>query len=106
MDYKVPETWDWIRSRSECSIQQMFTLLVQRIESDVKDMEALARARQAGSVFTLNRVSDRQAIVGRKDDMGGVFQGRGVAFERIDNSVRVYTVGPGQDATILTATPD
>jgi hypothetical protein len=90
MEYKVPETWDWIKARAGCSAKQMFGLLVERIESDVKQIQQMVGSGRI--TFTLNRVSDSLVIVARSDDLDGVMQSDGVRFERTDTGVAVVRV--------------
>lgn len=89
---KVPEVFDWVTARGNCSVAQMFVLLAERIESDVKAMQAhLADSRQ---VLTFNRVADDKVIVSKQIKEGGfVFDPRNVSFERSQSGISVFTAG-------------
>ena len=85
---QVPEVFDWVTARVECSVGRMFVLLTERVESDVTLMQAhVDKARRR---LTFNRVADARFIVAVEQiDGNHVFGGRGVMFKRTNSGIVV-----------------
>jgi hypothetical protein len=94
---KIPETFDWVDARAKCSTEQMFSLLVERVTSDVESMKARIGSSHR---LTFNRIADDKVIVANERIEGGfAFNGRNVMFQRTKGGIVVDTEaqkGPGR----------
>jgi hypothetical protein len=82
---KAPEVFDWVTARAECSAPQMFLLLIERVESDVKAMQARL---DSGYQITVNKVADDKFIVSKRHNEGGfAFGGHAVVVERTTSGI-------------------
>lgn len=85
---KIPEVFDWVTARGECSVGRMFVLLMERVESDVAQMQALLDTKRRR--LTFNKVADDKVIVANEQvGVGHVFGGTGVMFKRTPSGVVV-----------------
>lgn len=85
---QIPETFDWVTARAKCSAEQMFILLVERIESDVTLMRD--RLDKARYVVTLNKVAADKVIVAKQYTEGGrAYGGRNVMLKRTHSGITV-----------------
>jgi hypothetical protein len=61
---EVPKTLDWVAARAACSVDTLFEMLAQVIESDV---EAIRKVIDTRTVFRLNRPASNKVVVVRDD---------------------------------------
>ncbi len=81
---QIPEIFDWVTARAKCSIDRMFALLVETVDSDVKAIKA---AGSDGGGFELNRVSQSKVVVIRNDATGQTIEG--VVLEKTRNDIQI-----------------
>ena len=85
---QVPEVFDWVAARGQCSSPQMFLLLTERVKSDVALMKA--RLQNTNQTLTYTQVSDDAVVVAKERHEGGyMFGGRNVMLKRIPAGVQV-----------------
>ena len=58
----VPKTLDWVTARAECSIERLFMLLTEVMDSDVKTMQARA---PVGTQFSLNQLTAAKIVIAK-----------------------------------------
>jgi hypothetical protein len=76
---QVPKTLDWVTARAECSVERLFRLLTETLDTDVKTMQARA---PSGTRFTLNALGGNKVVVAKVRGFGGGFMdGDNVVFE-------------------------
>jgi hypothetical protein len=80
------ESVNWVANRAGCSIQRVFQILGEMVDTDVKEAEALNRR---GVKFSLSKEVDTKLIVTRDRDLGGVSETDGVTFEVRAGKIRV-----------------
>jgi hypothetical protein len=82
---KAPEVFDWVTARAGCSAPQMFILLTERPESDVRAMQVRLGS---GYQIKVNKVSDDKFIVSKLHNEGGfAFGGHAVVVERTTSGI-------------------
>lgn len=97
---RAPKTLNWVKVRAGCSIEQMFLLLAQVVDSDAQAMADVARR---GFNFEFQKLSEDRFSVTRHRNLGGLLEGDAVVFVRNDQGV---TVSDGRSsAVIVTAKP-
>src|SRR6266571_2431989 len=97
----VPKTLDWVKARAECSIEHVFMLLVEVVDSDVKAVQA--RTDRRGE-FGTNRLRDTKLIVTKASDYGaGLKTVAGVVFERTPSGIDVHASTQDGQKTMFTA---
>lgn len=90
---EVPKTCDWVNRRAKCSAEQLFLLLVEVVDADVKDMQA--QTTDKNLVFGVARPAPSKAVVSRlRDYGGGMKDGDAVVFERTRNGTITATKQP------------
>jgi hypothetical protein len=72
----VPKTCDWVTARAECSLEQMFNLLRERIDGDVKTMQARTTDK-----IEIGKIDDRRFRVSVQWNIGGMVESDAVVFE-------------------------
>ena len=95
----VPKSFDWVRARAECSLERLFRLLAETVDSDVRAVSAIKRPDQ--SVFEVIPALHK-VIVSRTKDTGGIPSVETVVFELVSNGIHVRR---GKDTSVFTATP-
>ena len=80
----VPKTCDWVKVRHECSLDQMFILLSEVIDSDVKSMESRTK-----DVIALGKPAEKKLVVSRKWDIGGMMTSEAIVFEQTRDGISV-----------------
>lgn len=98
----VPKTCDWVTRRAECSVEKLFLLLVEVVESDVKVMHA--RSLPHGPSFTTNKPTSGKLVV-MKMFPDSTIAGN-VVFERTIGGIEVRMLKRARDEQALfTAKP-
>ena len=94
--------FNWVKARSECSLERVFLVLSEVVASDVKARQGL----HDGAEYDHTR-RDHKIIVSRTRDFGGgIKEAEGVVFERIKGSITVAAVDPkGNEVPLFAATP-
>jgi hypothetical protein len=75
---ETPKTFDWVTARSKCSLEAVFQVLDEVVDSDVKKANGLGRR---GVSFQLNRLTANKFLVMRNRDFGGIPELDTVVFE-------------------------
>jgi hypothetical protein len=70
--------FNWVKARSECSIERVFQLLAEVIDSDVQAANALKRS---GVTFHVSRQAIGKIIVARDRDLEGMNEIHSVVFQ-------------------------
>jgi hypothetical protein len=98
----IPEKFNWVKARSECSIARVFTSLFQGIEDDIKEMNPLRKEVFSGyptSPFDVHvSESGDYFVVYREDNIHNQ-----VKFKRNDDHI---IVKHSQGETTITLTLD
>jgi len=82
-----PDSFDWVKARSECSIEGVFQILKQVVTSNVESAKTIFN--RSDITFTV-RSLDRRFVVTREDSIGsGVKVGCHVAFALSNNSAEI-----------------
>lgn len=96
---EIPKSLDWVKARSECSVERMFVLLRETMDTDVKSVQAI----QPHINYRIERISDSKFVVARQWDAGGIPSSDAVTVERVSNSIQVRNARTEKD--ILSAAP-
>jgi hypothetical protein len=83
----VPKTLDWVKARAECSLEHLFMLLREVVDSDVKAMQA--RKADHRRDFSLGDPNQSKFVVSKAAEGEQPF--RGVIFERASQGIRVMS---------------
>lgn len=94
---EVPQVFDWVTARSQCSALALFTMLVETVDSDVKAMNALGRIR-----VECNRITQTKVVVARLTDDGDATGT--VILERTQTGMRARYGAPSE-APLFDAVP-
>ena len=88
MEYKVPETFEWVPARAKCSAEQMFTLLGARIESDAVAMKE--QLKNTNYQVGFKKVAADSFVVSKQYlESGFSFKGRNVLVKRTATGIAV-----------------
>jgi hypothetical protein len=99
---EVPKNFDWVQARSKCSLNGVFDILGEVLDSDVKSANALGRPNAR---FTFSREAGKEFIVGRQIDVSSVQPSTySVAFELTPDGISVKEVRP--EKNLFSATPN
>ena len=100
---EIPKICDWVKRRAKCSAEQLFLLLVEVLDADAKDMQALTKDKNL--TFGVARPAPSKAVVSRLRDFGGGMKdGDAVVFERTRTGTITATKQP-QNQRIFEALP-
>jgi hypothetical protein len=89
-----PDSFDWVKARSECSIESVFQILKQVVTSNVESAKTIF-SKRSDVTFTVTSL-DRRFVVTREDSIGsGVKVGCHVTFA-LSNSAEITVT---RDAT-------
>lgn len=90
---EIPKTCDWVNRRAKCSAEQLFLLLIEVLDADVKQRQAIETDKQL--VFGLAKPATSKAVVSRLRDFGGGMKdGDAVVFERTRSGTITATKQP------------
>jgi hypothetical protein len=95
----VPKTLDWVKARTECSIERLFLLLIEVLRADVQSIQARS---QGSTKYTLDVPTDSSAAVIKEEDMGGIRDRDGVVFRRTTSGIVARTA---KNEVLFTAKP-
>ncbi len=95
---EVPQVFDWVTARSKCSVQVMFTLLMETIDCDVKATQALSGMR-----IEFNPVAKGKTVVARLTPENVAVAT--IIFESTKKGVLVSRGGPARKEELFTAIP-
>jgi hypothetical protein len=79
MTEPVPETLDWVTIRGTCSVEHLFRLLAETVDSDVKVMQE--RLNGSGLLLDCQTVSRSKVVVSKMNIASGITSGPNVVFE-------------------------
>ena len=79
--------FDWVSTRSKCSLEQSFVLLSEIVDSDVKAANALKRRDVE---FKINSEPTKKLVVIRDQDLGGMHGFINVVFELRADKITVF----------------
>ncbi|MGB8063966.1 MAG: hypothetical protein WCF26_18880 [Candidatus Sulfotelmatobacter sp.] len=85
---KVPEQFDWVHARSECSLPHVFKELEQGVRTDIEAAEALMPERYPLHFSVAQVNSSRFSAVRVDDPMAGL--SRSINFVRTKDSIEVH----------------
>jgi hypothetical protein len=95
--------FNWVHARAHCSLEGVFHILHEIVDSDVKDVNALKRQ---GVTFRLNTDATRKIIVARDRDLGGVIESTGIVFELFPDKITIaHKQGALIDKSLFSAVP-
>lgn len=94
MDEKIPETLDWVTIRGKCSVEHLFGLLAETIDSDVKVMQE--RLKGSGLLLEYQMVSRSKIVVSKMSVAGGFIAGPNVVFEFTSGGITAQTNPDGK----------
>jgi hypothetical protein len=99
----VPKSHNWVKARSECSIEHLFMLLAEVVDTDVKTINE----RDMRSVrFEFKRLNESKFLVVKSMDYGTGMRGvDSVVFERTRAEIAVYTASYDGPKAFFTAKP-
>lgn len=100
VDPKIPKTREWVQDRAKCSVETLFAILDEVVQSDVKAADERG-GRSTG--FKITRPTVTKLIVVREHDAGGVIDREGVVFERVATGIAVKE--SNSQTHLFTATP-
>lgn len=84
---EIPKTLNWVKARSECTLDQMYARLKEQVAGDVEEMKRTPRG--ARSAFALT-VSGEHRFTASKQWSDGVFSGGdGVAFVLTRSTIEI-----------------
>jgi hypothetical protein len=83
----VPKILDWVSARAECSVDQLFTLLMTVVEADVKTMTT--RTAPSTTIFSFHRVTETTVVVSKVWREGPLRHEDGVRFEKTAAGIKV-----------------
>ncbi len=100
----VPKTLDWVKARAECSLEHLFSLLIEVLDSDVKSMRAHA---PDGTQLSLNVLTASKVSISKVQPDRGFSKAGKVVFDRTSLGINVgsdrndlmFTAKPSLDAT-------
>ena len=96
-------SFNWVQARSECSVERVFQILAEVVDSDVKAANALNRR---GVTFHVNRDARGKLIVARNRDLGGFSDVTIVVFELEPGRIVVTRKTANiDDKTLFSAAP-
>src|ERR1700730_4960936 len=78
--------FDWVKERSECSLERVFHLFAEVVDSDVKSANALKRG---GAKFQVKSQAIGKIMVMRTRPVGSTAEMAGVTFELMENHINV-----------------
>jgi hypothetical protein len=78
--------FNWVHARANCSLEGVFHILSEIVDSDVKQANAL---RRQGVKFSLNTEATSKIMVIRDRDLGGTKETTGVIFELLPDTISV-----------------
>ena len=84
MSKEIPQIFNWVKARSECSLERVFLLFSEVLESDVKTMQGLARS---GVLYEQTRGERKVVVCRTRDCGGGIKEAEGVVFELVDGAI-------------------
>ena len=88
----MPEaSFDWVTARAECSAEQMFARLFDRVQADAQAIQARCGG---GLEIKFTRSTGKFGVSKRYDTSQGVVGGEGVLFEMTADGVAVVRVNP------------
>lgn len=91
---EIPKTCNWVDRRAKCSAEHLFLLLLEVLDSDVKEMEAVKKDKNL--VYGFAKPAASKAVVSRlRDYGGGMKDGDAVVFERTRAGTITATKRPG-----------
>jgi len=75
---------NWVKARAECSLEHVFQILAEVLDSDVKEANKLGRR---GVEFKINAAAERKIVVSRTRDADGVDEIVSVVVELLPGKI-------------------
>ncbi len=95
--------FNWVKARSECSLQRIFQTLAEILDSDVKSANDLRRAKVS---FHVDTQATNKIIVSRDRDIGEKNEVKSVVFTLAQFSITVTSKKPnGDPQSVLSVIP-
>lgn len=87
----IPTIFNWVKARSECSLQRIFLCLAEVIDSDVKVFNELP---SVDASISANRPTEEKIVVVKTWKYGGT--ARSVVFDLTDRGIAVKSGSNGK----------
>ena len=99
---EVPKILDWVKARAECSVEHLFILLTEVVESDVKGIQ---ERTEASVTFKMTRLTESKIVVSKAVDISGWVDQVTVTFECTRLGIEVYGANREGPRPMFTARP-